>query len=47
VLRRSGKLLKAIDVNKLSEELRQEMRDANSEVRKKKMAKRLKVFERV
>ena len=38
------KLLKAIDVNKLSEELRQEMRDANSEVRKKKMAKRLKVL---
>ena len=38
------KLLKAIDVNKLSEDLRQEMRDANSEVRKKKMAKRLKVL---
>src|ERR1700752_2705152 len=38
------KLLKAIDVNKLAEELRQEMRDANSEVRRKKMAKRLKVI---
>ena len=38
------KLLKAIDVAKLSEELRQEMRDANSEVRRKKMAKRLKVL---
>ncbi len=37
------KLLKAVDVQKLSEELRQEMRDANSEVRRKKMAKRLKV----
>ena len=38
------KLLKAIDVIKLSEDLRQEMRDANSEVRRKKMAKRLKVL---
>src|SRR5688572_19720010 len=38
------KLLKAIDVSKLSEDLRQEMRDANSEVRRKKMAKRLKVM---
>ncbi|MFQ5902495.1 MAG: DNA-directed RNA polymerase subunit beta', partial [Candidatus Binatia bacterium] len=37
------KILKAVDVQKLSEELRQEMRDANSEVRRKKMAKRLKV----
>ncbi|HEY2989542.1 MAG TPA: DNA-directed RNA polymerase subunit beta' [Candidatus Binatia bacterium] len=37
------KLLKAVDVNKLSEDLRQEMRDANSEVRRKKIAKRLKV----
>jgi DNA-directed RNA polymerase subunit beta' len=37
------KLLKAVDVNKLSEDLRQEMRDANSEVRRKKVAKRLKV----
>jgi DNA-directed RNA polymerase subunit beta' len=37
------KLLKAVDVQKLSEELHQEMRDANSEVRRKKMAKRLKV----
>src|SRR5574342_716603 len=38
------KILKAVDVAKLSEELRQEMRDANSEVRRKKMAKRLKVI---
>src|ERR1700741_3009805 len=38
------KLLKAVDVPKLSEDLRQEMRDANSEVRRKKMAKRLKVI---
>src|SRR4026209_2059953 len=38
------KLLKAIEVAKLSEDLRQEMRDANSEVRRKKMAKRLKVI---
>src|ERR671924_1543666 len=38
------KLLRAIDVPKLAEELRQEMRDANSEVRRKKMAKRLKVI---
>ncbi|MGE5852204.1 MAG: DNA-directed RNA polymerase subunit beta', partial [Deltaproteobacteria bacterium] len=38
------KLLKAIDIAKLSEDLRQEMRDANSEVRRKKMAKRLKVI---
>ena len=38
------KLLKNADIEKLSEELRQEMRDANSEVRRKKMAKRLKVI---
>src|SRR5574341_752686 len=38
------KLLKAIDVTKLDEDLRQEIRDANSEVRRKKMAKRLKVL---
>ena len=38
------KLLKAIDVVKVSDDLRQEMRDANSEVRRKKMAKRLKVI---
>src|SRR5215469_3247716 len=38
------KLLKAVDIGKLSEDLRQEMRDANSEVRRKKMAKRLKVI---
>src|SRR5215208_4583870 len=37
------KLLKEIDIAKVAEELRQEMRDANSEVRRKKMAKRLKV----
>ncbi|MFQ5682887.1 MAG: DNA-directed RNA polymerase subunit beta' [Candidatus Binatia bacterium] len=37
------KLLMALDVQKLSEELRQEMRSANSEVRRKKLAKRLKV----
>ncbi len=37
------KLLSAIDIDKLSEELRLEMRDANSEVRRKKVAKRLKV----
>src|SRR5574341_1192070 len=38
------KLLKAVDVSKLGEELRAEMREANSEVRRKKMAKRLKVI---
>src|SRR5215831_17472276 len=38
------KLLKSVDVAKLSEDLRQEMRDASSEVRRKKMAKRLKVI---
>src|ERR1700746_2788302 len=38
------KLLKAVDVAKLSEDLRQEMRDANSEVKRKQMAKRLKVI---
>ena len=37
------KLLQAVDIAKLGEELRQEMRDANSEVRRKKIAKRLKV----
>jgi DNA-directed RNA polymerase subunit beta' len=36
-------LLQAVDLEKLSEELRREMRDANSEVRRKKVAKRLKV----
>ncbi|MBF8253870.1 MAG: DNA-directed RNA polymerase subunit beta' [Deltaproteobacteria bacterium] len=36
-------LLKAVDINKLGEELRAEMREANSEVRRKKIAKRLKV----
>jgi DNA-directed RNA polymerase subunit beta' len=38
------KLLKSLDVAKLCEELHQEMRTANSEVRRKKMAKRLKVL---
>jgi len=38
------KLLKSVDIEKLSEELRQEMRDTNSEVRRKKIAKRLKVL---
>ncbi len=38
------KLLAAVDVQKLSEELRQEMRDVNSEVRRKKVSKRLKVL---
>ena len=38
------KLLKSLDVAKLSEELHQEMRESNSEVRRKKMAKRLKVM---
>ncbi|HEX9880247.1 MAG TPA: DNA-directed RNA polymerase subunit beta', partial [Candidatus Binatia bacterium] len=37
------KLLAGLDIPKLAEELRVEMRDANSEVRRKKMAKRLKV----
>ena len=36
-------LLKAVDINKLGEDLRAEMREANSEVRRKKIAKRLKV----
>jgi DNA-directed RNA polymerase subunit beta' len=38
------KLLRNVDIEKLSEELRLEMRDANSEVRRKKIAKRLKVI---
>jgi DNA-directed RNA polymerase subunit beta' len=38
-------MLKAIDVNKLSEELRREMRETNSEAKRKKYAKRLKVVE--
>ncbi len=36
-------ILKSVDILKLSEELRQEMREANSEIRRKKLAKRLKV----
>jgi DNA-directed RNA polymerase subunit beta' len=38
-------LLRKVDVNRLSEELRLEMRDAASEVKKKKIAKRLKVVD--
>jgi DNA-directed RNA polymerase subunit beta' len=38
-------LLKAIDVHKLSEMLRQEMKDATSEAKRKKIAKRLKVVD--
>ncbi|MFQ5539409.1 MAG: DNA-directed RNA polymerase subunit beta', partial [Candidatus Binatia bacterium] len=37
------KILMSLEVEKLSEDLRREMRDANSEVRRKKVAKRLKV----
>ena len=37
------KLLQAVEVEKLSQELRQEMREVNSEVRRKKVAKQLKV----
>ncbi len=38
-------LLKAIDVHKLSEQLRQEMKDATSEAKRKKISKRLKVVD--
>jgi len=38
-------LLKQIDVVKFAEQLRQEMKDASSEAKRKKIAKRLKVFE--
>jgi DNA-directed RNA polymerase subunit beta' len=38
-------LLKGVDVHALSEQLRAEMRDASSEAKKKKHAKRLKVIE--
>src|SRR5512136_691261 len=38
-------LLRAIDVHKLSEQLRQEMKEATSEAKRKKIAKRLKVVE--
>jgi DNA-directed RNA polymerase subunit beta' len=38
-------LLKGIDVHKLSEQLRQEMKDATSEAKRKKIAKRLKVVD--
>jgi DNA-directed RNA polymerase subunit beta' len=37
------KLLEAIDVHKLSEELRSEMKEATSDARRKKIAKRLKI----
>jgi len=36
-------LLKAIDIHKLSEQLRQEMKEATSEAKRKKISKRLKV----
>jgi len=39
------KLLKTIDVHKLAEELRIEMREVTSEAKRKKIAKRLKVIE--
>ncbi len=39
------KMLNAIDVNKLSQELRVEMRNTTSEAKRKKIAKRLKVCE--
>ncbi len=38
-------LLKAIDVHKMSEQLRQEMKEATSEAKRKKIAKRLKVVD--
>jgi DNA-directed RNA polymerase subunit beta' len=38
-------LLKSIDVHKLSEQLRQEMREATSEAKRKKISKRLKVVD--
>ncbi|MBP1723022.1 MAG: DNA-directed polymerase, beta subunit, partial [Deltaproteobacteria bacterium] len=38
-------ILRAVDVNALSEELRSEMREATSEVKKKKIAKRLKIVD--
>ncbi|MHB8875664.1 MAG: DNA-directed RNA polymerase subunit beta', partial [Myxococcaceae bacterium] len=38
-------MLKALDVNKLSEVLRKDMRETNSEAKRKKYAKRLKVVE--
>ena len=38
-------LLRAIDVHKLSEQLRQEMKEATSEVKRKKISKRLKVVD--
>ncbi len=38
------KLLMSLEIDKLSEELHRDMRDTNSEVRRKKVAKRLKVI---
>ena len=38
-------LLKDIDIDKLADELRAEMREATSEAKRKKIAKRLKVVE--
>ena len=38
-------LLKAIDIHKLSEQLRQEMKEATSEAKRKKISKRLKVVD--
>jgi DNA-directed RNA polymerase subunit beta' len=38
-------LLKALDIEKLGEELRKEMKDATSDAKRKKLAKRLKVVE--
>ena len=38
-------ILRGVDVNALSEELRAEMREASSEVKKKKIAKRLKIID--
>jgi DNA-directed RNA polymerase subunit beta' len=38
-------LLKVIDIHKMSEQLRQEMREATSEAKRKKIAKRLKVVD--
>ncbi len=38
-------LLKALDITKLAEDLRREMKETNSEAKRKKIAKRLKVIE--
>ena len=39
------RLLRKLDLDKLSEQLRAEMREATSEAKKKKIAKRLKVVD--